>query len=489
MKSKQILFRRIFLWGMVMGVLVFPHFMVSPAWAQDPKPTLAPPEPQPTKAPVEPQPTKAELPPTDVPPTKEPLPTVVPPTKTSLPTIAPTKTAWPTSLPTKTAIPTGVPTKPPLVSPTGAMVERVSANPTAARSLPGAQSPTGAPDTAVTASMATSQITLVTGVVFDDANDNGQRDPDEAGLPGVAVFVETATGTQTVVTDARGVYALSTSADATVRVIVPVGWRTRKPDRFPLTQAGDFPLRATTVAASGRPAALTPLTITQSAIDFAPLIALGLGLGAVMAIGFLRTARAVSTSNRQLALLLVRMQRTSEKPIAFDEDGPGRATDARVLALLNQAGLDASGQPLQIERVLSVTSGEAPAITALGQAGRAAFVVFTPLEAKAFRRLRTVERTLSAGEVAFEHATAYPLDRLDEALATGQAYPVDALSSGLFVADDLAAAYGYLAADLPVSARTLPRVSRWTLLVAPLPRHELTVRASWRHRIASSLRR
>jgi hypothetical protein len=103
--------------------------------------------------------------------------------------------------------------------------------------------------------------------------------------------------------------------------------------------------------------------------------------------------------------------------------------------------------------------------------------------------MRTAEHALGAGDVMFDHATAYPLDRLDEALADGQAYSLDALSSGLFVADDLAAAYSYLAADLPVSARTLPRTVRWTLFIAPLPKHDLAVRRSWRHRIASRLRR
>lgn len=191
-----------------------------------------------------------------------------------------------------------------------------------------------------------------------------------------------------------------------------------------------------------------------------------------------------------MALLLVRMQRTSEKPIAFEATGLDRASDTRVLALLNQAGLDAAGRPLHIEHVLSVTAGDRPAITALGQDGRAAFVIFTPLEARTFQRAWRTGREASVGEVAFEQATAYPLDRRGEALAAGDAtaYPLDALNSGLFVADDLAAAYTYLSAELPVSARTLPRTSRWTLFVVPLPKHNLAVRAGWRSRIGRRLR-
>lgn len=476
------------LFGLLVGSLLLWSASSLRVWAQDPKPTAAP--EQPTKPPIEPRPTKVEQPPTDVPPTKELLPTVAPPTKTAVPTFAPTKTAVPPLVLTKTPLPMSPATQP-AASPTRASAELLTTPALGQPLRATTAAPLPSPPAAVTASEPVSKTALVTitGVVFDDANDNGQRDPDEAGLPGVAVSVETAADSQTAITDASGMYMLPTSAEATVRVIVPAGWRTRQPDRLPIAQAGDFALRATAAAAPERAAMLTPLTITQSVIDFAPLIALGIGLGVVMAFGFLRTARAVSTSNRQLALLLVRMQRTSEKPSIFEENGAPRATDARVLALLNQAGLDASGQPLQIERVLGVTSGATPAITALGQSGRAAFIVFTPLEAKAFRQVRTAAPAPGAGDVQFEHATAYPLDRLDEALADGQAYPLDALSSGLFVADDLAAAYSYLAADLPVSARTLPRAARWTLFIAPLPKHDLAVRTGWRHRVARRLRR
>ena len=317
----------------------------------------------------------------------------------------------------------------------------------------------------------------MTGVVFDDANDNGQRDPGEAGLPGVAVTAATDEGRVIVVTGADGTYAAP--AGATVQAVPPIGWQTGKSS---MTN-GDIPLRSRPAMSALAPREVTPLTIAQTTLDFAPLIALGLGLGVVMAIGFLRLSRAVTTSNRALALLLVRMQRTSEKPLTFESGEPNRATDVRVLTLLNQAGLDAIGRPLNIERVLTLTAGERPAITALGadRRGRAAFVVLTPLEAKAFQRAWRVAPT-SSGEVAFERAESYPLERLSESLASGHpaTYPLDALNSGLFVADDLAAAYAYLAAELPVSARTLPRTARWTLLVVPLPKNDLTVRNRWR---------
>lgn len=480
------------MWAVVLGLLFLDHTPIQPVWAQGANPTKPPLE-QPTKPPVEPQPTKEQIPPTAVPPTKKPLPTDAP---TLAPTRVPTKTPWPTpptGVPTKTSVPTLFPTKTPLpTSPAN------TATGTAAGAIPSSSatitpfsqseaSRTVAQPSMVTAMPSAVPITAlatVSGMVFDDRNDNGQRDPDEPGLAGVAVSIETTDGLKTTVTDAQGIYALPALAGASVRISVPAGWNTRQAESRPIEHAGDFPLRANQVVAPRQPAALSPLTITQSVIDFAPLIALGVGLGVVMAFGFLRTARAISISNRALALLFVRMQRTSERPLTFEADGPNRATDARVLTLLNQAGLDAAGQPLNIDRVLSVSAGDRPAIIALGQDGRAAFVVFTPLEAKAFQRALRTSLEPSSSEVAFEHATAYPLGRLGEVLTAGhaRACPLDALNSGLFVADDLAAAHAYLASDLPVSARTLPRTARWTLFVAPLPRHDLAIRSGWRQR-------
>jgi hypothetical protein len=330
-------------------------------------------------------------------------------------------------------------------------------------------------------------------MVFNDVNGDGVQEENEPGLAGIAVMVATSSQAHTLITDASGAYQVNANPRATVRIIPPAGWLVTQAAALPLDRARNFALRQdrTPSALASATTSPMPLTITQSVIDFAPLIALGLGLGVVMAIGFLRVSRSVSTSSRAAALLQVRMQRTSEKPVTFETAEPpaSAATDVRVLTLLNQAGLDAAGQPLNIDRVLSVTAGDRPAIIALGQDGRAAFVVFTPMEAKAFQRALRTSPESSSSEVAFEHATAYPLGRLGEVLTAGhaRACPLDALNSGLFVADDLAAAHAYLASDLPVSARTLPRTARWTLFVAPLPRHDLAVRSGWRQRMRRRL--
>jgi hypothetical protein len=61
----------------------------------------------------------------------------------------------------------------------------------------------------------------VRGVVYDDRNGNGVRDPGEIGLAGVAV----SDGVDVALTGADGRYELPTRADATVFVVQPAGWR------------------------------------------------------------------------------------------------------------------------------------------------------------------------------------------------------------------------------------------------------------------------
>lgn len=56
----------------------------------------------------------------------------------------------------------------------------------------------------------------VSGSVYTDTNENGQRDPDEPGLPGVVVDLSDATGEygQTALTDADGAYSFTVGAGA-----------------------------------------------------------------------------------------------------------------------------------------------------------------------------------------------------------------------------------------------------------------------------------
>ena len=62
----------------------------------------------------------------------------------------------------------------------------------------------------------------VTGIVFNDADGNGVRDPGEAGIAGVAVSNQDTV----VVTDASGAFRMTTSGTGVVFVSTPDGYRT-----------------------------------------------------------------------------------------------------------------------------------------------------------------------------------------------------------------------------------------------------------------------
>jgi hypothetical protein len=62
----------------------------------------------------------------------------------------------------------------------------------------------------------------VRGVVFEDLNGDGRRQPAEPGVAGVLV----SNGLQVVETDARGAYVLPVRPDMNLTVVQPKGWRT-----------------------------------------------------------------------------------------------------------------------------------------------------------------------------------------------------------------------------------------------------------------------
>ncbi len=91
------------------------------------------------------------------------------------------------------------------------------------------------------------------GVVFDDANGNGHREPSEPGIAGVRV----SNGSDVVATDSQGGYALPVSVDTIVFVIKPRDW-TPPVDALNLPRfwyvhkpAGSPPLETAGVAPTG----------------------------------------------------------------------------------------------------------------------------------------------------------------------------------------------------------------------------------------------
>ncbi|MCP3958720.1 MAG: hypothetical protein GY719_12775 [bacterium] len=191
--------------------------------AQKATPPPAPPASQPTKAP--PEPTQAPEP------TKEPVekPPPVEPTK------EPTETPLPTSTPNP--VPTAEPTlEKPTVAPTPTPGQ---AKPTLAPTPLGEEMTSGTPvpsmlpesggealDSAsvTTATLTPPQVTVITGLVFDDRDGDGVQDPGERGIGGVPVTLD---GEVVGATGVDGRFSLPQSdADrALLAIVPPTGWQ------------------------------------------------------------------------------------------------------------------------------------------------------------------------------------------------------------------------------------------------------------------------
>ncbi len=416
---------------------------------------------QPTKEPVQPEPTK---PPVEVPPTKSPdVPTVAPPTKVP-PTPLPPKEAW-----TSTPIVTLEPTKTPLgMLPTKTLSPTLPTTPSGAPTQNAGNGPTPLPGKATVSDSSTrgsgggpsvgaiatphhstandSASPMLIGVVFEDRNDNGVRDADEAGLPGVAVIVEAQGQQQVLVTDASGAYSAYADSHASARVVPPADWTTARVESVTLDRARNFPLRRREATA------ITP-TVAASVVNFTSLALGGVGLGAMVWLGLLQHQRARVNSFNAWARADLRLRSESEHLARRDRMV---VDEASIVTLLNQAGLDATGEQLGIDQVERLIFDPVPAIVGLGHDFQR--LVFTPASEQIIRRL------------VKHHALS---NVLGDSLHGIHVYPVDALNGDLFVTDDLAAAFGYLGSKLKLSSiqpMSLPQTERWFVYVVPRQR-------------------
>lgn len=173
----------------------------------------------PTPTPVS-QPARAPATPTSAPTQPPPKPTAVPPTAT--PTAVP-----PT--PTPTAVPATAVPAPATVAPTPAVAASPSdsgpsANPAVA--VPSASPvPTGSASPPPSPISAASKQGAIRGVVYFDANANGQRDPGEQGLSQVDLTISNASGlARTIRTTDDGTYAFDGLApgDYHVSIVIPI---------------------------------------------------------------------------------------------------------------------------------------------------------------------------------------------------------------------------------------------------------------------------
>lgn len=105
-------------------------------------------------------------------------------------------------------------------------------------------------------------VTAVSGVVFDDANGNGRRDPGEKGLAGVVV----SDGADVVVTGPDGTYRLSAST-RNVFVVTPGDRRATSPWHRPTAAAIDFALAPSPVPATWRFAHLSDTHVQPENVE------------------------------------------------------------------------------------------------------------------------------------------------------------------------------------------------------------------------------
>jgi hypothetical protein len=123
--------------------------------------------------------------------------------------------------------------------------------------------------------------------------------------------------------------------------------------------------------------------------------------------------------------------------------------EAWIVALLNQAALDATGEAPGIDQIDRVALEPIPALVGLGQDFQR--LVFTPAPATLVRQLIKEKALVSL---------------LGDSLRSARVHPIDALNGDLFVTDDLAAA---LTAKAPRPI-VLPRTERWWVYVVPQQR-------------------
>lgn len=311
------------------------------------------------------------------------------------------------------------------------------------------------------------QFVQVTGIVFEDSNDNGQHDAGEQGLSGVSVVVDDGSGvSQAAVTDWRGAYGVQTKSTAVVRIIPPEGWENLITVALPASEAGDFPLRRR-VDEVAPVSSSAPVTITQAVYDFSTLALSVAALGATIFIAIERLRRALVTQFNSWALTHIRLSRES---LHISRQAQAALDDP--LRVLNQAVLDATGENVNLIALPQAAQAPYPVIVTLADDRRR--FIFTPVAPEIMRRRENRHRAVSLLNVEPGSVATYPLD---------------ALNSSLFIADDLAAIY---AAELKKRSAgespVLPRVQRWYLYVAPSPADHLPARRTYLRRRLPTLR-
>lgn len=198
-------------------------------------------------------------------------------------------------------------------------------------------------------------------------------------------------------------------------------------------------------AAVPTPDPAAPL-ITQAVAIGGTVLGLAV-LGLFIWFGLSRLGRSITNEIRTVSLATLRLQHEAER-LDRREKVAFRA-DSDVLVLLEQAILDATGESVHL-RLLPNGWLSSPPLLVVVDETRARYL-FSPLPPEQVRPLARPNRLAQS--------------LLGEATDL-TAYPIDAVTSTPFIADDLTDAFGSVLARHQTRRRPLPRTDRWYLYVA-----------------------
>ena len=225
----------------------------------------------------------------------------------------------------------------------------------------------------------------------------------------------------------------------------------------------------TSSAAGPAPDAAAPIII--QAVNVGGIV-LGLAvLGLFIWFGLSRLGRAITTEIRTVSLATLRLQHEAER-LARREKVAFRV-DSEVLALLEQAILDATGESVRLRFVPNGWLSSPPLLAVVDETrGRYLFSPLPPEQVRPLARPNRLAQSL-----------------LGEATDL-TAYPIDAVTSTPFIADDLTDAFGSVLARHQTRRRPLPRTDRWYLYIArPKTSRWLTRYATQRNRLKRLIER
>lgn len=198
-------------------------------------------------------------------------------------------------------------------------------------------------------------------------------------------------------------------------------------------------------ASANAPDPSAPLIV--QAVNIGGLVLGLVVLGLFIWFGLSRLGRSITNEIRTVSLATLRLQHEAER-LDRREKVAFRA-DSDVLALLEQASLDASGESVHL-RLLPNGWLSSPPLLAVVDQNQTRYI-FSPLPPD---QVKTLARHQGLAQFLLGQATDLT------------AYPIDAVTSTPFIADDLTDAFGSVLARHQTQRRPLPRTDRWYLYIA-----------------------